>query len=340
MNTKIIKKLATFSVRNTTPNVYRKLLLPVSFGVSSISLLHVVDAHLQRQINRTGRPGFELHLLYVEKATGRDIESSQKYLSHLHERFPRHTYSKRALDDVDLSNIPQQGQPKAVLTPGSTDASANTLDSRVSSLPSATSRADMFEIALTRVIAAEAKSLRCETVLWGHCTTRLAERLLAETAKGRGFALPWLANDGPSPHGVDFVYPMRDLLKKEINAFVDTLPPNVANLCYEEEEKRAAISSKDMTIDGLMKDYFESVEANYPSIVTNVMRTSNKLHAPSDDMTSLCKLCKMPVAKNAFGLSSWAGDQQPDHVAPDLSSEQGLCYGCTRSIVDPNRTSG
>lgn len=66
-------------------------------------------------------------------------------------------------------------------------------------LPSATSRADVRRL-LTRhallAAAAAAADKHSDVVLLGHSTTALAELTLGEAAKGRGFSLPWLVNDG------------------------------------------------------------------------------------------------------------------------------------------------
>lgn len=75
----------------------------------------------------------------------------------------------------------------------------------LSSLPSTTSRMDILSILRTRLIVEIAKKEGCAAVLWGDSTTRLAQKTLAETAKGRGFSIPWQTADGDSPFGM---YPL------------------------------------------------------------------------------------------------------------------------------------
>ena len=200
------------------------------------------------------------------------------------------------------------------------------------SLPSATAQSDVISVLRTRLIAKIAKEWGCEGILWGDCTTRLAEKTLAETVKGRGFSLPWQVTDGESPYGTAFNYPLQDLLKKELVAYADMANPSFSSLIHRAPGSgQPSASSKNTTIDDLMKQYFESVEENYPSIVANVVRITSKLQAPPSQSTGQrCKLCSMPVTNGNFGIHGWGGNQQ-DSV--DTSSElKGFCYGCTRSV--------
>jgi cytoplasmic tRNA 2-thiolation protein 2 len=170
-----------------------------------------------------------------------------------------------------------------------------------------------MQILQRRLVVNLAKEHNCEAILWGDSTTRLAERTLAETAKGRGFSLPWIVADGDSPHRTQFYYPMRDLLSKEIEAFASLVAPQLDDLILA-EEKKPAVSTKNTTIDELMKQYFESVERDYPSIVANVVKTAGKLElVPLSGIDKQCELCEMPLLGNA----------------PEKSR---LCYGCVRTL--------
>lgn len=130
-------------------------------------------------------------------------------------------------------------------------------------LPSATSRADVRRL-LTRhalLAAAAAADKHSDVVLLGHSTTALAELTLGEAAKGRGFSLPWLVNDGAAfpvpvivPSGGDrgktaaeeeepeegeedkgeetttkmvpVYYPLREIFRKELLSYgANTTPP-------------------------------------------------------------------------------------------------------------------
>ncbi|PVH89636.1 cytoplasmic tRNA 2-thiolation protein-like protein 2 [Cadophora sp. DSE1049] len=336
VTTKTIKRMETYRIRGSTV-APRKLLFPLSFGPSSAALLHILDQHLQGQFDRMNRAAYELYVvhidLYLEAA---DREDSAKLLEKYKARFPRHKYSSFGLEDaLLLDNIdwkalglpPPTGQETQ--KPGT-----ERLQALVGSMPSATSRKDIATTLLTRLLVDVAKRNGCESILFGDSTTRLAEKTLTETAKGRGFSLPWQVSDGMSSYGVGFNYPLRDLLKKELVNFSSlTIPPLTDLIIYQNASSHISASSKLTTIDDLMVQYFESVEENYPSIVANVVRTSSKLKPMSGDATTACDLCGLPVSEGTDGIFGWGGDQNSDSRPVKLESDHGvLCYGCSRSI--------
>jgi len=266
------------------------------------------------QLVRINRTGFELHVVHVEESSTIPEKESKARLEKLEQRYPRHSYhwtSARA----------QMHHPEK------TGSCADKTHSKL--LASASSEADMILVSRTNAIVEIAKQHDCESILWGDTTTKLAAKILAETAKGRGFSLPWQASDGPSPFGVEFMFPMREMLKKELEEYIHFVEPPLTDLIEATKSVSAPVSTKNNTIDGLMKEYFEGVEQNFPSIVANVVRTSAKLEAPHSG-TRGCTFCKMPVSEGAFGLSGWGGDQAASIAVNDLAGDR--CYGCTRSL--------
>jgi cytoplasmic tRNA 2-thiolation protein 2 len=309
IHTKVVKRMEAFRTRHSTAGLERKLLLPVSFGVSSVSLLHILDQHLLSQKQKTGRTGFSLHVLYIRSPDqSQGFETKLKDLGHA---YPNHELSTADLDELfaepgDLSAILQQ-------------------------LPSASSIIDVISLLRTRFMVKFAKENACEAILWGDSTTKLAERVLAETAKGRGFSLPWQVADGSSPYGVPFYYPMRDVLKKELLAHAKLIDPPLSALIDTKafESTQAPPSAKNTTIDVLMRQYFEDIEESYPSIVSNVVRTTGRLQAPVSESGTRCKLCELPVEAPQMGIDGWGGYQEAESGDTVTSH---LCYGCSRSL--------
>ncbi|CAF9908138.1 cytoplasmic tRNA 2-thiolation protein 2 [Imshaugia aleurites] len=332
--TKVLKRLETNKLRGGFKDPQRTLLVPISFGVSSIVLLHVLNQQLSARAEAGRHSGYNLHILFVDESAVLKHAFLPDLLDMLKQRYPSHTYTVVSLEDYcdyDFDfDLPAFADAR---TNGHGVLDKITRFKRIlSSLPSATSRADMIEILRRRLIIAFAQKHACDSILFGDSTTRLAEKTLSETAKGRGISLPWLIADGSPSHGINCTYPLRDLLRKELGAYVSmTLPPLTPLVC--EAPSQTPTSSKETTIDGLMTQYFESVEQNYPSIVANVVRTSGKLLAPSilEDIDA-CTLCGCPIAN-----MSWGGDQL-DSAVPRLAdgsgSEHGkaICYGCARTV--------
>lgn len=316
VSTKAIKRMESFRVRHSGADQERTLLLPLSFGAGSTTLLYVLDQHLKGQVERTGRTGFQLRILHVDEAASPSVARAEESLEKVKQRFPDHSYCVSSLsdilfqDDVSFFTVAKaDGNERE----GEEVANEKRLDLCLNSLDSATSRADVTEILKRKLIVRAAEENACEAILWGDSTTRLAERTLAETAKGRGFALPWMMSNGESPHGIPSYYPMRELLSKEILAFASLVDQPLDDLILNDEAK-PAVNMRSTTIDDLMKQYFESVEREYPSIVANVVRTASKLKAPPlKELEQQCELCDMPL----------------DDQAPARSR---LCYGCIRTL--------
>lgn len=338
VNTKAIKRMETFRVRNSAQDQQRKMLLPISFGFSSLVLLHILDFHIGTQKARTNRAGYSLTLLFVDCSSVETSAPKPDLLSEVSKRYPGHEYATVQLEDVFRSGAADETL-NGLLPTSSLETSGTPLErlsTLMNSLTSATARADVIPILRTRLIVEEAKRLGCEGVLWGDSTTKLAEKTLAETAKGRGFSLPWQIADGESPFGVTFNYPLRDVLKKELVSYAELLDPPLTPLVDPGSMgvTPTNMSSKNTTIDDLMKQYFESVEENFPSVVANVVRTTSKLEAkPVSEDDPRCKLCQMAVSDGRFGIHGWGGDQQEGHEDSLTSASQGLCYGCTRAMA-------
>lgn len=332
--TKVLKRLETNKLRGGFKDPQRTLLVPISFGVSSIVLLHVLDRQLSNRAEAGRHAGYNLHIMFVDQSTVLEQASIRDSWDVLKQKYPSHTYTVVALEDYCDYGIDFD-------MPDFTDALANghvALDKRtrlrhiLSSLPSATSRVDMIEILRRRLILAFAHQHACDSILFGDSTTRLAEKTLSETAKGRGIALPWLTADVSSSDGINCTYPLRDLLRKELGAYASATSPSLT-LLLSEAPSQMPSSSKNTTIDGLMSQYFESVEQNYPSIVANVVRTAGRLVVPStSEGTNACVICRYPIVNE-----SWGGDQL-DSAGPQLADGNGseygkaLCYGCTRTV--------
>ena len=104
-----------------------------------------------------------------------------------------------------------------------------------------------------------------ESILFGDSTTRLAEKTLIETAKGRGFSLPWQVSDGISPYGVNFLYPLRELLKKELFDFSSLISPPLTDLIiYQAPATEVSASAKSTTIDDLDGSVFRDCGREIP----------------------------------------------------------------------------
>ena len=326
VTTKVLKKLEGNKIRGGFKEPQKTLLLPVSFGASSITLLHILDQQLHNRAQQGRHAGYNLQVLFVDQSTVLEQVDVCATMELLNQRYPAHRYTTISLEDcfdygVDFEGLSDSGEDR--------------LQRIISSMQSATSKADFIDIARRRLIIAFAKKFGNDSILFGDSTTRIAEKTLSETAKGRGATLPWLTADGFT-EGIHCIFPMRDLLRKEITAYASMVSPSLAPLISEISPQVSA-SSKDTTIDGLMSQYFESVEQNYPSIVANVVRTSGRLNPPA--MLEACRSCS--ICGGGISTDPWGGEQHDSIISSQPTDRNGhntalaLCYGCARIALKP-----
>lgn len=332
---KVSKRLEVNKVRGAFNDPSRSLLLPISFGGSSVAMLHILDEHISTQLERNGHAGYKIHIIYIDQASVIPDSEQPKAIDKLRERFSTHKFTSLLLEDVFNYSLIQEGtfyEDKPLALGEAISDNRTRLNQLLSSLPSNTSRVDILNILRSRLLVQFAKQNNCDAILYGDSTTRLAEKTLSETAKGRGNSLPWLTADGFA-HDIKIIYPMRDLLRKEITEYASMISePLTPLISTPKSPVPVSVSSKTTTIDDLMSQYFASVEQNYPSIVANVVRTTSKLIAPQIASSLTCNVCNFPAVRESL---SWGGDQRnPASEENEAVSKttQITCYGCARSI--------
>lgn len=317
---KVSKRMENFRIGH---DAVKNVLVPISFGASSLSLLALLDKHLGKQKEKTNRVGYELSVLHVLGADAHEAPASAiSKFEQLKKMFSNHRFYTVTLEDGiksssdDSSNLPLAAESLQNL--------------------SASSHEDMMLIIRDRLIMQQARRLSCTDILYGDSMSKLSERVLAETAKGRGFALPQLIGEATPLDEISCVYPLQDIFRSEIEEYLRNTLPELWKLASTSEvahaESRTA-SARNMTIDKLMAQYVTEMEGNTPSVVANVLRTSAKLKQPP--RSQACQVCGMAMDEGTAGLRGWGGDQAIDIDAPagsDTVKHTQLCYGCTRSL--------
>lgn len=349
---KAVKRLEVASKEiRAAPTQTKKVLVGLSFGVSSSSLVNVLDESAQNQLKKRPTPAYDPVVVHVDTEMGDHTSSSpsetQRLLDEFSERYPRFTFRSIPLTTVlDLDTIDWSALPVA---PSSGEdgekGPAERLHDFFARLPSTTSRADIMRLFVRHILISAALAEDCHALLLGYSTTALAALTLGETAKGRGFTIPWMTNDGPQPiHAFDrgaeaagkevaklpIYYPLREVFRNELVAYAGLVSPPLTDLVLPSDAARpgsAVVSHKDVSIDDVMARYFDEVEASYPSIVANVVRTTTKLERLGENGDDIsCGLCGMGL--DELGDERWKGE-----IGDADAGEYGrLCYGCQRSM--------
>lgn len=280
VHTKVVKRLEAKKIRGGYNETAKSILVPISIGVSSLSLVHVLNTQLQERSNNSKHPGYFLHLLFVDESSYSDEHYPGSVVTALKETFPSQELSVILLQEcfeygIALDDI---GECNEASSYQSSDR-VHRLNNLLASAGDLSCRNEMKATIRGRLIDAFALRKGIDTIFLGDTTTRLAERALAETARGRGKILPQLIADSKTDSGIVHMFPLRDLLRKEVELYASLTGSRLQALLDVSTPSVATPSSRNLSIDTLMQHYIENVEENYPSIVANVVRTTSKLKA-------------------------------------------------------------
>ncbi|KAF7593360.1 cytoplasmic tRNA 2-thiolation protein 2 [Aspergillus hancockii] len=323
---KVFKRMEKFRLNRDLPkNTPCKLLFPLSYGLSSSVLLHILHRQLESQRAKPhAAAGFDLHVLIIEPSSISSSNPSHNEGFELAQKsFPLCSFTRVPFQSVfelvpDIKETILQYAGKEFMDDPSL-SDAERLNAFRSCITTATSKADVDYILMNQLVVAFAKKSGCHAAIWGDSDSRLAAKTLASVAKGRGSSVIWQVSDGMSPFGLEFNFPLRDLFTAELRHYASFFP-ELTSLIVPDEPLSENTLTKNLSIDELMMRYVLTQGEKYPGVMLNVTRTANKLDV-SQMPTNLphCAFCGSPLMNEAVG-------EFPQ-----------FCYACTRSR--PNMSS-
>nr|XP_019598225.1 PREDICTED: cytoplasmic tRNA 2-thiolation protein 2 isoform X2 [Rhinolophus sinicus] len=237
------------------------------------------------------------------------------------------------------------GPPTAAQTEARPPTAAQTeaLSRLFDSVKTLTAKEELLQTLRTHLILHVARTHGYSKVMTGDSCTRLAIKLMTSLALGRGAFLAWDTGFSDERHGdVVVVRPMRDHTLKEV-AFYNRLfgVPSVFTPAIDTKAPEKA------SIHRLMEAFMLKLQAQFPSTVSTVYRTSEKLlKAPRDSNAGVpagprCLLCMCTLdidtadSATAFGAQSSHLSQTPPptlpakaFTAPCCSAGEGRPPGC------------
>ena len=209
-----------------------------------------------------------------------------------------------------------------------------------------TGREDLIAHLRMQRLRAAAESGSVDLLLLGECATRMAVRAIAETVKGKGYAMPGniqLADNRLGKDRPTVLRPLRDSVAKELAFYC-----HFAGLRLHEKPWRVVQGT---TLNGLSDEFVATLQANLPSSVSTVFRTVEKIQAfpfnqeweelnlefqssctmkPAKAPT-LCTLCLAPLSKRELNAKDQVGQ---------MKKQEGpvLCRSCLVQIVGTDTT--
>ncbi|KAK1330355.1 hypothetical protein QTO34_010544 [Cnephaeus nilssonii] len=226
-----------------------------------------------------------------------------------------------------------------------TAAQTEALSRLFDSVKTLTAKEELLQTLRTHLILHVARTHGYSKVMTGDSCTRLAIKLMTSLALGRGAFLAWDTGFSDERHGdVVVVRPMRDHTLKEV-AFYNRLfaVPSVFTPAIDTKAPEKS------SIHRLMEAFMLRLQAQFPSTVSTVYRTSEKLvKAPRDGNAGgppgpRCLLCMCALdidtadSATAFGAqTSHLSQMQPPTppaeapTRPCCSAGVGRAQGCCR----------
>ncbi|XP_066509197.1 cytoplasmic tRNA 2-thiolation protein 2 [Hoplias malabaricus] len=190
------------------------------------------------------------------------------------------------------------------------------LERLFSSLKTLTAKEDMLQTLRQHVILHTARMKGYAKVMMGDSCTRLAVKLLSNISLGRGAALA--ADTGfsdPRYGDVVIVRPMRDYSSKEI-AFYNMLF-GVQSIFIPGLDTKVPDKA---SIQRLTESFVIKLQADFPSTVSTIYRTSEKLHTSCPQLnttepTAKCLLCLCALDTKADEASAFNATQLSERLS-------------------------
>ncbi|KAL1785017.1 cytoplasmic tRNA 2-thiolation protein 2 [Sigmodon hispidus] len=205
-------------------------------------------------------------------------------------------------------------------------AQTEALSKLFDSIKTLTAKEELLQTLRTHLIVHVARTHGYCKVMTGESCTRLAIKLMTNLALGRGAFLAWDTGFSDERHGdVVLVRPMRDHTLKEV-AFYNHLfgVPSVFTPAIDTKAPEKA------SIHRLMEAFILRLQTLFPSTVSTVYRTSEKLvKAPREGCVTgptgpNCLLCMCTLDIDTADSATAFGAQSSSHLSQMPSAKTGV----------------
>ncbi|XP_071957375.1 cytoplasmic tRNA 2-thiolation protein 2-A-like isoform X2 [Antedon mediterranea] len=364
-----------------------KVLLAYSGGHSSCAMLHLVQQGFLEHVHKKLR--FFPHLVHIDEGavTNQDLEERlcdyKEITSKLQSTGIPYdvVYLERvmSLDSEQLTKKPANstiencsGTKKEVRKtsgPVSDDSSttegcpcdrdmsngmesldinglAGSLKKLLESAKTLTTKEDLLWQLRHQLLIEVARQRGCTKIMLADSGTLVSIRILANIAQGRGAALPLDTGFVDGRHGdINFVRPLKEFTKKEIvlyNKFHDVKSTFIPSLTTK--------VGSGASINLLTEEFVNALQEGFPSTISTICRTGEKLGTEGNSSQNKCLICKAPLdtsvpqasALNAtnfsLSLSSTCkrtmSSKQPSSDDQCCGEGDGGCHGNTVNKID------
>ncbi|GLD65193.1 cytoplasmic tRNA 2-thiolation protein 2 isoform X1 [Lates japonicus] len=339
-----------------------KVLLAVSGGPSSCSMLSQVQEGLSQNAHKKLRflPG----IVYIDEggAVGQSVEERQRTVAELQAvfkatGFPFHMVPLEEVLDLPSSVVVMAPSPseqpasaykaavdhfiqsdssgcltpqyqEQTLLPEVQESRTQVLQQLIGSAKTLTARQDLLNTLRQHLLVHTARTKGYSKLMLGDNCTRLAVKLLTSISLGRGAQLAQDTGFSDSRYGdIILVRPMRDYSAKEI-AYYNYMF-NVTSVFIPRLDTKTTDKA---SIQRLTESFVTKLQADFPSTVSTIYRTSEKLQTAcrsscTADHPDKCLLCMCALDTAVENASAF----QATLTSEQLSQSKSL--GATRTEI-------
>lgn len=331
-------------------NTLSKVLVPLSFGSSSMVLLDILnDTLLEQKLTQRGKTGFQVDVLVCGESE-EDLSKFNAVVERLiskrfdvnQEKIKFHSVSvesfyKNCGDDLNTILMNDHSFRSRSVLLGSEVYGVPKVEELIRQCPDKSSRQDLLTVLKTHLIKKFAYQNKHKLILWGHSMTKLADETISLVVKGRGAQVaPLLSNDETHPlfeNSFQNLFPLQDVLLSEIDAYCYVKGLEEFLIAYVPQdtllvEKRrdhdnvpASKTIKNMTLNEIARKYFDDVEADYANVISTVVRTALKLAEPKSTNSNKCSVCHSNVHRDpaAYLQAITVSDSHPIETAEECA---------------------
>lgn len=286
-----------------------KVLLAVSGGASSCAMLDLVIRGLRKETPKKHR--FQPGVVHIDEGEllGRTAEERESVKERIKNTADTAGFSFHVviLEDLFLGNDSLKSLGISDIT-----SSANShLVELFSNINSITAKEDLLSHLYRWQLQKTAREHGYDRIMVGDCSTSLSIRILSDIAQGRGSQLPFNIGFQDSRAEVSILRPMREFTKKVIEFYnLFNKVPSFSLPSF------STMGFPHASVNRLTQEFLLGLQAAFPSTVSTVLRTGEKLSSHfSGSHPECCSICLIPLETEL-------------NLSPELSKPKSHGGGC------------
>ena len=242
------------------PRNGEKILVCISGGANSSSLLHLIDS-CNNPNKTTKMMKFIPELLYIDTSSfvPSDLESTETFANWVQETYNYQINRVKIeyFNETLIATIPDEPEK----------------------------RKGIIYIETHKAILKYAQEKGIKKVVTGENASRISSLVLSGMCKGGGVKVNSFSGECTEVEGVKIAKPMRELLDKEVGIYYFLSGLNVVNQLFSQEFEKP-------NIDFLIEGFLSNLQSKFPSTTHTLLRTASKLIPVK--MEEICELCSGP----------------------------------------------